>query len=938
MSDAVQEELPEGFHLWGQEPKVIMDSSGQRVLLASIPITKNGPLNSTSFYTADYHSYFTPEIRKSIGSKEVKERTCCFCLTAVSITTNAVTMRNHFQSDAYWQTHMLHVDLRSWPARLVEEVGNKWRAAAAGGSSAMKRKTDSAVGVVGPMDHLMGTKKINMHAVRKIVTEAIVTGGVIVTMMDNPGLRYLVQHLAFGGDTLPRGLSSRSIQRSIFEMHTEGWGQTKKELMEILLAQPGMKSREEIQKYHDDFGDDVSDMDDPMVNTRRLCLIQDTWSGRNKLGFLGVLAQLMDCRTKGKWSLRNCPLSCGLFRSPHTIERCRDEILSALKSAELSWFYVRSCTQDTTAASIGVCKMVPHVGRIPCFAHTAQLMLKHAAENSPSMADLLNACNHISIAMNRPKRLQMLHDQQKLDNAKLRNTVSLADTRWNSVQVQITALISVMPSLSTVVLTKLDAIFSDDDDKKSDFAKAWNKLSVEGGMEALTKLVVFLELAASWTHALCSKTLVTASLVIPATLSLQAGIQQLLDDSAALASVAVEKNRQASNPNVNEATKADLRKQAQRATTAADALRQYGDAALEQWERYFGKHYTNQWYWLVPALFDPRVFRNSMTQEQMANAILAAKGWVALNTEIELARDDAAAQDEDEDAGVVERDQFAEFVQAGGASGGAPAAQDEDLPPFDMEMKSYMKLLSSKSPDAVASIDPLEFWATIQNLPSLQRIASNVLAIPATSGMAEQLFSTAGWLLSPRRCRLSPDMLNKLVFLYYYKRAEMARIGTLRDKREEKRRKVGATLAKVQLSKIRTKTMLLPGKIAEEVDEDEDEDDEGYRPLADEAVYEAEYDEAEERDEYYRQQQVDKERQLHDAHILNAERIEKEVNELRAWLSHADLPQVQAKFDTLSLEKDDASVSRAFELRTLIAATKARLTELSGKRARGGRR
>ena len=224
MGDAVQEELPEGFHLRGQEPKVIMDSSGQRVLLASIPITKNGPLNSTSFYTADYHSFFTPEIRKSIGGREGKERTCCFCLTAVNITTNPVTMRNHFQSDAYWQTHMLHVDLRSWPSRLIEDVGNKWRAAATGGSSAMKRKTDSAVGVVGPMDLLMGAKKNNMPAVRKIVTEAIVTGGVIVTMMDNPGLRYLVQHLAFGGDTLPRGHSSRSIQRSIFEMYTEGWG------------------------------------------------------------------------------------------------------------------------------------------------------------------------------------------------------------------------------------------------------------------------------------------------------------------------------------------------------------------------------------------------------------------------------------------------------------------------------------------------------------------------------------------------------------------------------------------------------------------------------------------------------------------------------------------------------------------------------------------
>ena len=204
-----------------------MDSSGQRVIMASIPITKNGPLNSISFYDADYHSYFTPEIKKFIGVKEYKERTCCFCMTAINTSTNQQTMRSHFQSDAYWKTHMLHVDLRSWPRKLVDEVRNNWKAAAAGESSATKRKAES--GGQQTLDKVVG-KKFNMNEVRTILTEAIVRGGIIVTMMENPGYRYLVQRLAFQGDDIPRGLSSRSIQRSIFTMYNECFLRAKQEV------------------------------------------------------------------------------------------------------------------------------------------------------------------------------------------------------------------------------------------------------------------------------------------------------------------------------------------------------------------------------------------------------------------------------------------------------------------------------------------------------------------------------------------------------------------------------------------------------------------------------------------------------------------------------------------------------------------------------------
>lgn len=936
------EALPDGFHLRGKPPKVVVDST-QKVLMASIPVLKSGDLYSRAHYDVDIHSLFSETVSKTVGENNVTERTCCLCLTTVVTTSNNSTMRNHFFSDANWMTHMVHVDLRSWPKDLVERVSSRWsefskRDKTAGGGVAGKRKPET------PPISAMFAKTFEVQQVRRIVTQAIVQGGLIVSLMENPGLRYLVQHLAFGGQNVPRGLSSRSIQRSIYELYHEKWGRAKTEIMDILLAQPGMKPRSEIEAYFEEFGADVVDMDDPMVNTRRLNLIQDTWSGRNKLGFLGLLAQMMDTRDDKKWVLRNTPLACKLFRSPHTIDRCRTEISETLTEAGLSWYFVRTCVQDTTASSIGVCKMVPHVGRAPCFAHTTQLFLKHSAENSAKMSGILSACNVVSVAMATPKRLQLLHDQQERDKLKLRNTVSLAATRWNSVETQITALLAVLDPLSVVVANHMNDIYPDKgsgDDKRQDFTEAWNKLAVGGGVQVLRSIVVFLRLNTSWTHALCSKMLITSSLVIPATISIQAGIATLQGDAEEFVRQAADYSRQSNASNLSTANKKDLTSKAAACTVAAEALKEYAASAQTQWVRYFGQHFTNQWYWLIPSLLDPRVFRNSMKLEQISAAIIAVKGWMALNSETEVEDDcDAEAEGDEDDAEA--QDQFNAYFGAQQQPKHVP--DDARLSQFDTEMRIYGGLLQKKSPAEVGSLDPLEFWAQQSTaLPCLSRIAATALAIPATSGMAEQLFSTSGFLLSPRRCRLSPNMLNMLVFLYYDSRTEMARLGVpLRDKREEKRRKTGMDLAKIQLQNVRAKLMLVPGNVDTEDDDDEDDRDDsnakGGRPPPDPQVLEAMYDKEEEEDALDRGWHAQEEQDAHEAHINDFLRVEREASDHKQRLAGCDDPsRIKDMLERLLSESSTADQTRVFELRGLIAATKHRMTELTGKRARARR-
>ena len=62
--------------------------------------------------------------------------------------------------------------------------------------------------------------------------------------------------------------------------------------------------------------------------------------------------------------------------------------------------------------------------------------------------------------------------------------------------------------------------------------------------------------------------------------------------------------------------------------------------------------------------------------------------------------------------------------------------------------------------------DPLIWWKEHEiKFPSLASLAKKYLVPQATSVPAERLFSTAGNILTKKRNKLSPDHLNKLIFI-----------------------------------------------------------------------------------------------------------------------------------------------------------------------------
>lgn len=62
---------------------------------------------------------------------------------------------------------------------------------------------------------------------------------------------------------------------------------------------------------------------------------------------------------------------------------------------------------------------------------------------------------------------------------------------------------------------------------------------------------------------------------------------------------------------------------------------------------------------------------------------------------------------------------------------------------------------------------PFEWWKNhADKFPRFVPLARKYLAIPATSTSSERVFSTAGNIVSTKRCNLHPENVDKLVFLY----------------------------------------------------------------------------------------------------------------------------------------------------------------------------
>lgn len=80
---------------------------------------------------------------------------------------------------------------------------------------------------------------------------------------------------------------------------------------------------------------------------------------------------------------------------------------------------------------------------------------------------------------------------------------------------------------------------------------------------------------------------------------------------------------------------------------------------------------------------------------------------------------------------------------------------------LEEEISTYLS-----SPCEEVDINPLNFWKeNSEKYQKLTPLVKRVLSVPSSSAAVERLFSTAGKVFTPERCRLNDSRFSKLMFI-----------------------------------------------------------------------------------------------------------------------------------------------------------------------------
>jgi len=94
-----------------------------------------------------------------------------------------------------------------------------------------------------------------------------------------------------------------------------------------------------------------------------------------------------------------------------------------------------------------------------------------------------------------------------------------------------------------------------------------------------------------------------------------------------------------------------------------------------------------------------------------------------------------------------------------------------------LEIELYVKQAFNKLSEddnehqGESEYNPLSFWKKMHSsYPILSKVAARVLAVPASSAAVERQFSFTGNIITQKRAKLCPDVVNDMVFHHSFKR------------------------------------------------------------------------------------------------------------------------------------------------------------------------
>lgn len=469
---------------------------------------------------------------------------------------------------------------------------------------------------------------------------------------------------------------------------------------------------------------------DVLQETQTVALTVDLWSNRQMKGFLGIT-----CHFILNWSLKSALLECKRFKGRHTAENIAQYYEEAITTYSIQSKVI--CTVTDNASNIVKAVSLPgfkrqepptdesedevdddndlddhgdnttlqseyclESGHSPCFAHTLQLVIKDGLKEAGGITRVLaKAATIVSHVRKSQVATELLESERRLQ---FRNAF-----RWNSE------------------VTSIKSILRVPEDKLKSIDGVPRLTAYE--RKTLQDMVEILQPFQEATNLVQGENVVTASVVIPCL----HGLRQALDSLSTTY-----------NSRMLIALQTSLKKRMSK--------------------------YEEQEGFILATLLDPRFklkwCQNEEQKSKSKEILLKRAQQITLpNSNQHISGSgELETEERNEDNEPPSKRKKAESSQLLSYifnEQRSEAVSETTKTSLQVEISSYLSKPCLKEND-----DPLQFWGK-QNAdyPSLARLPACYLAIPASSGPVEKLFSISGKIFRPERCRLTDIHFQQLM-------------------------------------------------------------------------------------------------------------------------------------------------------------------------------
>ena len=446
-----------------------------------------------------------------------------------------------------------------------------------------------------------------------------------------------------------------------------------------------------------------------LSNCTSIAYTTDFWTSMANDSYITITAHFVD----ENWDLQERLLLTRAVQGSHNA----DHVADMLTECEAEWDLQDknpTVVTDNARNMVNAANQLDwdHVG---CFAHTLNLSVCRAYKVDAMSRILARARKLVGHFRRSPGAAQVLKEKQELLGLPIKKLIQDVPTRWNSAHDMLARLLEQQAAVCATVL-----------DPRLPRDVRHHTLSTDEVVIA-EAAVELLEPFKTTTTLMCSGSQPTASLILPITNTLlTANLSHSPSDSTAVTKMKKE-------------IRDDLGSRYPVESPTYSLL-------------------------LMSSALDPRfkalTFVSADERQEVHEEIV--QQTLRCNRDVTPMDNEDSAEAQPPKKARTD-DALASLF--GAAVLGAPDTREATPPSKEESIRRELADYEREAPIPVTA-DPLAWWKVqAHRLPKLGRLAKRMLGIPGTSVPAERVFSAAGATVTARRSNLSPENVDRLLFL-----------------------------------------------------------------------------------------------------------------------------------------------------------------------------